>query len=89
MIRFKAGPDNVELKYNWIHNDHFPGALADLHTVLLSNQFKRIIEEKVFQNMTWANIKTIMRIDADVLINLLIFVEGSKQVLFLQTRIVI
>jgi hypothetical protein len=65
----------VTISYLFEHNGHVPGSLSDLQVVGVSDGIKETINMLVEQNLTWVNIKHLLRVDRNVLSGIL---EGDS-----------
>jgi hypothetical protein len=61
----------VKITYNFEHVNHQPGSLADLQVVGVSDKIRILIDSLVEQNLTWINIKHMIRVDRSVLAGIL------------------
>jgi hypothetical protein len=64
-------PKTVQVVYHFKHNGHVPGSLNDLKVVGLSDGLKNVIYNLVDQNLTWVNIKHLIRLDRTKLASIL------------------
>jgi hypothetical protein len=61
----------ISVTYTWKHTGHIPGSIQDMREGPSAKIIKQFIEEQVENNMTWINIKNLMRLDKDILVNVL------------------
>lgn len=61
----------IKVTYQWEHVGHVPGSVEDLRTGPSSRYVSNFILEQVEKNMTWVNIKNMIRLDKSVLIKAL------------------
>lgn len=60
----------MRVEYHWKHVNHIPGSSADLATAPISRQARELIQAIVDQNMTWATIKSMLRVDTQSLVDI-------------------
>ncbi|KAF7725273.1 hypothetical protein EC973_000283 [Apophysomyces ossiformis] len=66
-----AHPEVVKIRYNWRHSGHQPGSLADLTSASITPEMREWIQTKVEENFTWAQFKHMLRLDRNVLQDIL------------------
>jgi hypothetical protein len=63
--------DVVKVTYHWQHVGHIPTSIDDVRRGPAHRAIKEFIQEQVDNNMTWYNIKNMLRLDKDILSNIL------------------
>ncbi|KAI7873429.1 hypothetical protein K492DRAFT_223953 [Lichtheimia hyalospora FSU 10163] len=66
MIKAKCSEeavDVVHVEYTWRHENHIPGSIEDLETAPISRHARDMIHSMVDQNMNWASIQNVLRVD--------------------------
>lgn len=61
----------ITVVYDWKHVGHVPGSIDDLRSSHSNRTISNFVSEQVEKNMTWNNIKNMLRLDKDILIKLL------------------
>lgn len=59
----ESSPDVVHIEYRWRHENHIPGSVEDLKKAPISRQAREMIHNMVDQNMNWASIQNVLRVD--------------------------
>jgi hypothetical protein len=61
----------VTITYNWKHVGHNPGSLDDVRSGPAQRMISDAIQEQVDRNLTWFNIKNMLRLDKNVLASII------------------
>ncbi|KAI8328569.1 hypothetical protein BC941DRAFT_457687 [Chlamydoabsidia padenii] len=56
-------PDQVEIEYNWKHDNHVPGSVDDMAIAPISRDARLVLQDLVESHFNWKSIKGILRQD--------------------------
>ena len=60
-----SAPDIVSIKYYWKHEGHQANSIEDLSSAPVSREIQDLIQEMVEKDLTWKNVKSMIRLDKD------------------------
>ncbi|KAG0168164.1 hypothetical protein DFQ29_010262 [Apophysomyces sp. BC1021] len=66
-----ADPSRVKVRYSWKHIGHQPRSISDLNSAPISSEIREWIQQKVEENFTWIQFKHMLRVDKEILQNIL------------------
>lgn len=87
MINPGGGQESVEVTYFWKHDGHRSGSIENIRSAPLFDDFKEKIHDYIENNMTWPNIKGLLRVDPKILSSVLLGQQSVEAQLSLATRV--